>query len=130
MHQNIDENVLSSKYRTISANFVEIRRNSLSLLLHSTVEFEENFSIEYQQFSDNELQICCKNIKPGSKAKCEMIFTSIKRGILTVLTFNYELPCQYLKAFPCHPTVSRTPTKACPCQGTVSTIQSFFVSGR
>ena len=36
------------------SNFVEIRRNSLSLLLLSAVEFEENFSFEYQQFSDNE----------------------------------------------------------------------------
>ena len=33
-----------------------------------------------------------------------------------MLTFNYELPCQYLKALLCHATVSRTPTKACPCQ--------------
>ena len=35
-------------------NFVEIRRNSLPLLLLSTVEFEENFSFECQQFSNNE----------------------------------------------------------------------------
>ena len=36
-HRNIAENSPRSKYRSISSNFVEIRRNSLSLFLHSTV---------------------------------------------------------------------------------------------
>ena len=82
----------ASKYRRkfaffeMSHNFGKFCRNLLSLILHSTEGFEKKklfFRIS-TIFSDNELQMCCKHIKPGSKAKCEMIFRSIKRGILSL----------------------------------------------
>lgn len=82
---------------------------------------------EYQQFSDNELQLCCKHIKSQI---WEDFHVNKKRYFLTGLSFNHELPCQELKAFPYQATVSRTQTKTWPCQANVWRIQSFSVSGR
>ena len=45
----------------MSHNFGEFRRNLLSLILHSIVDFEKkNFSFEYQQFSDNDFRYAIK----------------------------------------------------------------------
>ena len=63
---------------------------------------------EYQQFSDNELQLCCKHIKSQVR---DDFHVNKKRYFLTGLSFNQELPRQELKAFPCQATVSRTQLK-------------------